>query len=137
MRTIKFRGKTTNGEWVYGHYSTGGFIHTDGTETVRHLIHADMLYDVDENTVGQFTGLVDMNGREIFENDVIGVNGIPAGIVSWHYNGYYFIDDKLGEHLVSNSYRPLGEMIEYSKRNKINFEVIGNIHDNPELITNK
>lgn len=135
MRTIKFRGKTTNGEWVYGHYTQGAFFHpATEDETVRHLIHADMLYDVDENTVGQFTGLVDMNGREIFENDVIGVNGIPAGIVSWHYNGYYFIDDNLGEDLVSNRYRPLGEMIEYSKINKINFEVIGNIHDNPELL---
>ena len=129
MRTIKFRGKRVNRrEWVY---STESFVQTD--EGICMGLYNEEK-DVIPDTVGQFTGLVDMNGREIFENDVIGVNGIPAGIVSWHYNGYYFIDDNLGEDLVSNSYKPLGEMIEYSKINKIDFEVIGNIHDNPELL---
>ena len=136
MRTIKFRGKNLYGEWVCGFYVEEERQTLNGFEKKYFIVNDGYDY-VKPETVGQFTGLVDMDGREIFENDVIGVNGIPAGIVSWHYNGYYFIDDKLGEDLVSNSYKPLGEMIEYSKINKINFEVIGNIHDDPELLTNK
>lgn len=131
MRTIKFRGQTTNGEWVYGHYSTGGFIHTDGTETVRHLIHADTLHDVDENTVGQFTGLVDKNGREIYEGDIIleklkrsRKDGDLYEIIFEDCQWFGKDKDGAGTSLsLLNDFHVI--------------KIIGNIHDNPELLTNK
>lgn len=133
MRTIKFRAKTTNGEWVYGHYSTGGFIHTDGMETVRHLIHADMLYDVDENTVGQFTGLHDKDGKEIYEGDIIEYTheiciedgpGTYVGVVGFCEGVFCLHED---------SDATIAYAIYHSEEYG-GICVIGNIHDNPELL---
>lgn len=130
MRTIKFRAKTPNGEWVYGHYSTGGFIHADGTETARHLIHAEMLYDVDSETVGQFTGLHDRDGREIYEGDILRrKDGGASLIVEFRHGafGYEYCGEFhawAGNH--NFTFNPFDT--------DVDFCVIGNIHDNPELL---
>lgn len=91
-----------------------------------------MTEDVRPKTVGQFTGLHDKNGKEIYEGDVFKIDTLD-GVISWHPNGYWclhFSQDDVSEH----SYISLGEVIEYAIREKYDYEVIGNIYDNPELM---
>jgi len=131
MREIKFRGRTSKGEWLYGdlqQWSNGdvyigtqneawtddGFPHTDDYLSIT---------KVNENTVGQFTGLHDKNGKEIYEGDIfhIGDPNLMHEVV-WHDTG--FIGKQIGCY---GSYIGLEHWAD-------RIEVIGNIHDNPELL---
>ena len=136
MRDILFRGKRVdNGEWVEGYFgkSLDTFIIQDYGLVAGYF----ELIKVYPETVGQYTGLTDKNGRKIFEGDIVqaddghyrGVHGVG------HYGtyddtciGYHirWIDD--GENRWSEWWR---QDIGYWN-NKVT--IIGNIHDNPELI---
>lgn len=135
MRTIKFRGKCAKDSRYAGEWVEGGVLQCEKSDDVL-IVSAitdtcSCTYHVDPATVGQFTGLVDKNGREIYEGDFINYDGSTwGGVVQWHPNGYFFINDSYGKKYPRcDSYRPLGDMLDGRP-----LVVVGNIHDSPQLL---
>ena len=140
MRTIKFRGKRHyDGEWVYGYPLIVDTNKYKATNIVTlHEAYPDTLAkvttSVEFNTLGQFTGLTDKNGKEIYEGDIVRStrNGF-GGVVMWHKRGYFYICENIFEDVPDHNddYAKLGSMLE----NHPYFEVVGNISDNtPERL---
>lgn len=125
QREIKFRGKRiTDGEWLYGYYFVNRgkhFIVTDGLAPAGNTFKD---YEIDPMTIGQYTGLKDKNGREIYEGDVVclGDTKRRTGVIVRS-------DTKPGFVLEVN-----GTAFDLYYRNQHRYEVIGNLHDNSELI---
>lgn len=131
MREIKFRGQTgtTEGKkWVYGNYYKVKSFFNDKECHFIGMIRNNHLNDfnVDENTLGQFTGLKDKNGKEIYEGDIIQYEDITKGLVRYSekYAQYVLVDTGS----VKDEFEPLGDY------NMEVFEIIGNEFDNPELL---
>jgi uncharacterized phage protein (TIGR01671 family) len=112
-RTIKFRGqRTDNGEWVYGLLERTGY---------KFFIYDynDIRSRIDENTVGQFTGLLDMNGKEIYEGDILDFEGKIFPVK-------YYVP--LARFNTTNDGAFIGV------RTWDETEIVGNVYDNPELL---
>lgn len=133
MREIKFRGKEEySGEWVYGYYCRGGWINpVNGIETPRHIIHAEYLFDVDPDTLGQYTGLKDKNGKEIYEGDVVVVTNLMVEGFGEQMLTSIVYDEELAcfDFKASDRQRCICTSVLDAE-----LEVIGNIFDNPELL---
>ena len=124
MREILFRGKRLdNGEWVYGSFCMdareqfNGLCGVDGFIRLYDKAKGKMqTYEVDRETVGQYTGMKDKNGKRIFEGDILSLmTGIP-----------HVVRFEDGAFALENTAIP----IRFANK----FEIIGNIYDNPELI---
>jgi len=132
VREYKFRGKRVdNGEWVYGCY-------TYSKKAERHLIWIQSEdntefwhtypFEVYPSTVGQYTGLKDKNGKEIYEGDIIRHHGdILSEIFYNSLHCAYLLKDVSGNR---NKCR-CDKLGDYSS---LWVEVIGNIYENPELL---
>ena len=139
MREILFRGKTlaTESKWVegfYNHIPCGRFQCDEHLiQTIDEVGRIGQMYNVRESTVGQFTGLTDKNGTKIFEGDIIRIPydydeyGHNAGEI---YEVYFFSG---GFRLKPKYSKARGYWLEDDGV----FRVIGNIHDNPELLGGK
>ena len=143
MREILFRGKRLdNGEWVEGWYQPETTIkHWNGSQetvgvTIAYKAEEGFLEDtlVDPPTVGQYTGLTDKNGKRIFEGDIVAQNWYDydeprddsfGKVVFCEYDCSFSVMD-----VNKDGFMPLGRCGSYHWE----VEVIGNIHDNPELL---
>lgn len=129
MREILFRGKITQDEWVYGFYENVKL-----EEATIHYINGKI---VSSKTVGQFTGLTDKNGNKIFEGDIVKAiqteydeDKEQQPIVFEVIGEMIFEDGCFGlraKHFV-DFYAPMWQ------EDNVELEIIGNIHDNPELL---
>ncbi len=122
-REILFRGKRIDiGMWEYGNLSM-----RDELGKAKYYIGQNMLgYEVLPETVGQFTGLADRNGRKIFEGDIVKGKGKSKKAFAIEYSQNIAGFVTRGPGAFSCPCMNVGTMKSY--------EVIGNIHDNPGLV---
>ena len=135
MREILFRAKREdNGEWVYGYYVR--LPDVAGSVNMMHIParnpdECNATFYIDPKTLGQFTGLTDKNGTRIFEGDIVrhycklpvpgGEIGTVRGTIKWDSEECFFFRTSL-----DGKDKTISAKCEY--------EIIGNIYDNPELI---
>ena len=123
MREILFRGKTLDGDWLEGWYQPPamdiGVTLAVFNDTSEHLTDIQVVPE----TVGQFTGVLDKNGKKIFEGDVV-LCECEYDDGCYPYSAAIMTQVKF----IGGCFTPL------HARNLLSVEVLGNIHDNPELL---
>lgn len=142
-REILFRGKQIdNGEWVYGSL----VLWHDGSTSIETGVYDAPMYAVDPTTIGQYTGLTGKNGKKIFEGDILQF-GKRHLLVWWNCEafqwqakmvaGYDLIHFGIQEGAYWTNIDLGWIYSEVPTLGKMTTEVIGNIHDNPELLEGK
>lgn len=151
MREILFRGKREDkGKWAYGDYLSPTTLVPDTFISCEEVLNeygdiGDVCYKVIPETVGQYTGLTDKNGNKIFEGDILRYSyeyeGSPwlkgrsltdedyrTGVVFWQYwRGSWAV-------CAHEKNQNINQDVYVYCRNPNRVEIIGNIHDNPELL---
>lgn len=131
MREIVFRGKSIKAnKWVYGYYWTNEL----GNHFIRQTVDLNGCFtisdtEVDKDTVGQYVGLKDKHGIEIYEGDLVKVKNIDYLIGKVVYDKEYLCYQiEVDEQVIF----PVS--VCYGDYNELDIEAIGNIWDNPELL---
>ena len=136
MREILFRGKQVdNGEWIEGFYTQKMNPYTPNGLPIKHFILdlAPFGADVLPETIGQFTGLTDKNGVRIFEGDICRFkrfNDVHVGKIIFNETTASFVmkyQSIVGAYGEKATHKMLLSVCD-------DIEIIGNIHDNPELL---
>ena len=132
MREILFRAKGKgSGKWLYGYYAR--LSDTNGMNDVLYAPARDPddsnhTYAIIPESVGEYTGLKDQNGARVFEWDIL-------IYVEYDVNEKYLVVFDDDEAAFRTKFYRKGKYMCYEDIDPCaNFEVIGNIHDNPELL---
>jgi uncharacterized phage protein (TIGR01671 family) len=140
VKEIKFRGKRIDtGEWIYGfpHIidTVGGGYYTGRAIQIQFLNSRPISIQIDKETLSEYTGLKDKNNKDIFEGDI--VNRIES-------TGYRFVGEVVYEEY-GFGIKPYGFFTPLSMKGKyddgkssfdfsVEYEIIGNAYDHPELL---
>lgn len=119
VREILFRGKTVREAWVHGLLA-----HVGNAWYISNSAGVSTAYEVIPSTIGQYTCLPDKNDKKIFEGDIINAKYVDnsnytTGVVNFTSGCFCVKDDEINN--------PAIDLL-------FDYEVIGNIHDNPELL---
>lgn len=141
MRTIKFKAKRIdNGEWLEGYYRGSSY---EDKAFIHRIKRPPLTFEVDPETVCQFTGFFDKNGKEIYEGDVLRSDDFPFSFISeaktcrdlrfgtivWdEVGGKYFMLCYTNKKLSVDKYFE-GVHLDINPSWCSNFEVVGNVHD--------
>lgn len=144
MREILFRGKRTdNDEWIFGNLEYNPITKLAFISVPQH-IHVDVEM-VDPETVCQYTGLTDKNGKKIFEGDIV-FDDETYSLVRWDEGKAMFVIDDYGTRGCLMEYGwdedaggygvvDTNSFDDFCGTVNLDFEVVGNIYDNPDLLT--
>ena len=139
MREIIFRGKRLdNGEWVEGYFVNLWMINYQKHQPIITDNNA-VSYDVDPSTISQYTGLKDKNGKRIFDGDILHIAKIADALGGYYRPPLdYHVNVVVKWDLCAWMWETLCEDKRYisfpNAWSHYECEIIGNVHDNPELL---